>query len=108
MKLLMLFAIAASGVTLAGQNYEGDNGATERLIDNLSPESCADRIERVRDDLAQPRLDRSPASADKPLLIAAVDKRIDGCAVLQMKGNVNDLRPLPVAPSGPPRLQPAN
>ena len=64
------------------------------------------RIERVRDDLAQPKLDRSPASAERPLLIAAVDKRVDGCAVLQMHGAVNDLRPVPQS-SGGPLLQPA-
>ena len=68
--------------------------------------NCRDRIERVRAELGQPTLDRGTASADKPLLIAAVDKRIDGCAVMQMKGDVNDLRPLP-RPAPNAALQPA-
>lgn len=31
-------------------------------------------------------------------MIAAVDKRIDGCAVMQMHRDVDDIRPLPAAP----------
>lgn len=69
---------------------------------------CDYRIEWVREELDQPKLQQETASPDKPLLIAAVDKRIDGCAVLQMHNDINDLRPSPSRPSGPPRLQPAN
>ena len=78
-----------------------------RELPSNKPNDCADRIERVREELQQPRLDRRPASAERPYLIAAVDKRIDGCAVMQMKGNVSDLRPLPEAPDAAPRIQPA-
>lgn len=78
------------------------------LPDHPPPASsnCRDRIERARAELGQPTLDRETAGADKPLLIAAVDKRIDGCAVMQMKGDVNDLRPLP-RPAPNAALQPA-
>jgi len=72
------------------------------------PGDCRDRIQQVREDSGQPRLDRETASPDRPLLIAAVDKRVDGCAVMQMKGNVNDLRPIPQPSDGPGKLQPAN
>jgi hypothetical protein len=68
---------------------------------------CADRIEQVRDAAGEPMLDRAPADAETPMLIAAVDKRIDGCAVLQMKGDVNDLRPVPLPGEGPVALRPA-
>ncbi|MXO73776.1 hypothetical protein GRI40_00875 [Altererythrobacter aerius] len=68
---------------------------------------CADRIERVRDVAGQPRLDRTPASPERPLMIAAVDKRIDDCAVLQMHGDINDVRPIPPANPSAPLLQPA-
>jgi hypothetical protein len=64
-------------------------------------------VEQVRDAAGQPALDKAPATPGQGYLIAAVDKRIDGCAVMQMKGNVNDLRPLP-PPNGPARLQPAD
>lgn len=57
--------------------------------------NCSNTIERVREELDQPKLRRENASPDKPLIIAAVDKRVDGCAVLQMHNNVNDLRPIP-------------
>lgn len=69
--------------------------------------ACSDRIEQVRGAAGQPKLERLPASPERPLMIAAVDKRIDGCAVMQMKGNVNDLRPLPLPSEGPPALMPA-
>ena len=72
-----------------------------------SPRDCNDRIERVRADLGQPVLRRDPADPDRPYLIAAVDKRVDGCAVMQMRGDLNDLRPLPAPHEGPPRLEPA-
>jgi hypothetical protein len=67
---------------------------------------CRDRIDEVRDDRGLPKLDRKAASPDDGLLIAAVDKRIDGCSVLVMRNNTRDIRPLPTAPEGPPRVQP--
>ena len=73
----------------------------------LAARNCRDRIQQVRDASGQPALDKTPAAPGEGYLINAVDVRIDGCAVMQMKGNVNDLRPLP-APSGPAGLQPAH
>jgi hypothetical protein len=67
---------------------------------------CRDRIEEVRNDRGLPKLDRKAASPDDGLLIAAVDKRIDGCSVLVMRNDTRDIRPLPTAPDGPPRVQP--
>lgn len=72
----------------------------------LASQNCRDRIQQVRDASGQPSLDRTPAAPNEGYLINAVDMRVDGCAVMQMKGNVSDLRPLP-APTGPARLQPA-
>ena len=74
----------------------------------IADKQCADRIEQVRDATGEPKLDRTPASSEKPMLIAAVDKRIDGCAVLQMKGDVNDLRPVPEHDQGQTKLEPAH
>lgn len=68
---------------------------------------CRDRIAKVRDAAGQPRLDRSPATPDQGYLIAAVDKRIDGCAVMQMHRRIDDLRPIPQPSLGPARLLPA-
>ena len=61
----------------------------------VSDKVCADGIEQVRETAGKPKLDRGPATTDKTLMIAAVDKRIDGCAVMQMHRDVDDLRPLP-------------
>lgn len=66
--------------------------------------ACRDRIALVREAQGQPRLERQPASPERPYLIAAVDKRIDGCAVMQMHHDVNDLRPLPARPDGPAKV----
>lgn len=78
----------------------------QSIDEALAARNCRDRIQQVRDASGQPALDKTPAAPGEGYLINAVDMRVDGCAVLQMKGNVNDLRPLP-APSGPAGLQPA-
>ena len=108
MKLVLLTISAAALVAPAQQAPDRpvQPKATIEVLGTPEPADCTGRIDRVRDDLAQPKLDRTPASAERPLLIAAVDKRIDGCAVLQMHGAVNDLRPVPQS-SGGPLLQPA-
>ena len=68
---------------------------------------CASLIREVRDAGEQPALQRGPATGEEGYLIAAVDKRIEGCAVMQMHGNVNDLRPLPEVKDEDFRLRPA-
>lgn len=106
---LVLLTVGAAAVMAPAQPAPNGPIRPEAAIEVFGtpePADCADRIERVRDDLAQPKLDRSPASAEQPLLIAAVDKRVDGCSVLQMHGAVNDLRPVPQNSNGP-LLQPA-
>jgi hypothetical protein len=73
-----------------------------------SPEQCRDRITQTRESAGKPSLlDRGPASPDRPHRIYAVDKRIDGCAVMVMHGDVTDIRPLPARPEGPLLLMPA-
>jgi hypothetical protein len=72
----------------------------------LAARNCRDRIQQVRDASGQPALDKTPAAPGEGYLINAVDMRLDDCAVMQMKGDVNDLRPLP-EPSTPAGLLPA-
>lgn len=60
--------------------------------------ACRDRIALVREENDQPQLDRRPASPERPYLMAAVDKRIDGCPVMQMLHDADDLRSLPAPP----------
>lgn len=57
---------------------------------------CRETIQEVREERGLPWVDRGTAvEPDEPLLIAAVDKTIDGCSVLVMRDNTSDIRPLP-------------
>jgi len=67
---------------------------------------CRDTIHAVREERGLPRLQRETASPEEPLLIAAVDHRINGCSVIVMRSNTRDVRPLPALPEGSGRLQP--
>lgn len=69
--------------------------------------SCRDRIQQVREGRGLPELDRRSASPDRPFLMAAVDKRIDGCSVIVMRHDTRDVRPLPLAADAAPELLPA-
>lgn len=76
--------------------------------ESMDEAPCRDRIRQIRAAGGQPRLESLPASPERPYMIAAVDKRIDGCAVMQMHGDVNDLRPLPPASRAPELMHRAN
>jgi hypothetical protein len=69
--------------------------------------ACGNTIEKVREERGLPRLDRDTATSREPLLIAAVDRRIEGCSVLVMRSNINDVRPVPANPGAPAELLPA-
>src|SRR5690606_15706722 len=56
---------------------------------------CRDRIHEARKRAGQPELQRGPASNDEPVMIWAVDRRENGCAVLVAKGVPDDIRPIP-------------
>ena len=66
---------------------------------------CRDRIHTVREERGLPALDREAADADEPLLIAAVDHRIDGCSVMVMKYDSRDVRPIPKPDESAPLLR---
>ena len=111
MRFILLPFVAAMTVSNApfvAESTPRPIGLTAVEAKSHTQVNCGDRIERVREELDQPKIQQETASPDKPLLITAVDKRIDGCAVMQMHNDINDLRPLPSRASGPPRLQPAN
>ncbi|MBO0750226.1 MAG: hypothetical protein J2O44_07345 [Porphyrobacter sp.] len=79
----------------------------DEITDRSATPVCRDRIEQVREERGLPKLKREDTGSDKPLLIAAVDKRIGGCEVLVMRNNLSDIRPLP-EPAGPARMRPAH
>ncbi len=73
----------------------------EREIPSDS-ETCRDRINHARDATGQPKLfRREPASPERPLAIYAVDRKYDGCSVMVMMGDPDDVRPLPEVERGP-------
>lgn len=74
---------------------------------DVERDACDDLITQARQDSVLPKLDRQPATADKPYFIAAVDQKIDGCSVMVMHNDKADFRPLPSSPDGPARLEPA-
>lgn len=92
-----------------------DDAATETVVLNdpeISPtamdgEICHDRIFQAREASGNPQLDRSTASPDEPLFIAAVDHRLDGCSVLMMRNDTSDIRPIPVPDEDGAKLTPA-
>lgn len=82
--------------------------ATGDLEDFVRRATCRDTIRQARAASGQPPLlERGPASADEPLLYKAVDRKVDGCDVLVMVGDPNDIRPVPPAPEGRPLIIPA-
>ena len=110
MRLHALACLPIAALMVSGQTSpEPLVPEPEARMPNLSdPETrrCADVIREVRDASGQDALLRGPAMANEGQMIAAVDKRIEGCAVMQMHGDAADLRPLP-EPSEDFRLRPA-
>jgi len=57
---------------------------------------CRETIQEVREERGLPWVDQGTApDPDQPLLIAAVDRTIDGCSVLVMRDDTSDVRPVP-------------
>ena len=92
---LPIAALMVSGQTSPEPLVPETAARMPNLSDPQAP-GCADVIREVRDASGQDALLRGPAMANEGQMIAAVDKRIEGCAVLQMHGNPDDLRPLPL------------
>lgn len=90
---------AAPGMSLDMPSYETPAQKWGSAADaKPTLENCRDRIREVRDETGLPKLEPvTPA----PEVIYAVDRRQDGCSVLVVKGNPNDIRPLPETQNGP-------
>ncbi len=82
--------------SIARMLADGEISLGEINLIGPSSEECRDRITRAREAFGKPpMLEREPASPDKPHLIYAVDRRQDGCSVMVMKGDPDDIRQLP-------------
>lgn len=73
----------------------------EAVIIELQPfeppaAACQDNATPTKNEPArQPRFEREPAMPDSGQIIYAVDRRIDGCSVILVKGAARTVRPLP-------------
>lgn len=85
--------------------YEEPARPWPNLVESKRARNCRDRIEWVREEMGQPKFEREPASPDKPLMMYAVDHRVDGCGVLVPVANPADIRQAPEP--GRPEVIPA-
>ncbi|AWW74734.1 hypothetical protein CD351_09895 [Erythrobacter sp. KY5] len=82
--------------------HEDDTNLAQILERTQRDESCNDRVIQAREASGQtPFFSREPASPDKPLAIYAVHRQQDGCSVMVMMGDPDDIRPLPEPQDGP-------
>lgn len=107
MRLLALGFLALAATSATAQRSPADTPPQTRevisKIDEARNRNCDDRITQVRAANRLPKLDRGTASSDDAYFIAAVDHSIDGCAVMVMREDTSDIRPLP-APSEDVRI----
>ena len=103
--IALMLTTGASAETLGAPQAVPPEPVPGAMTAQADPKTvCRDRIHMVRQERGLPMLQRDTATPDEPLMIAAVDRRIDGCSVMVMHGNLADVRPLP-AIEGPARLQ---
>ncbi|MEM7688174.1 MAG: hypothetical protein AAF291_04060 [Pseudomonadota bacterium] len=80
------------------------------------PTNCNDRLERAESGKSEdvivtpgPLLRRGPSNTETPpLAIYAVDRRENGCGVMVVMGDPEDVRPLPSLSADDHRLMPAD
>lgn len=76
---------------------------TEPLV---PAEPCRETVREVRAEAGLPLLRGDERDASAPVMMAAVDRRVDDCAVIQVHGNPEDIRPLPA--EGEARMMPVD
>ncbi|MEE4206769.1 MAG: hypothetical protein V2I39_10780 [Erythrobacter sp.] len=102
---MRLIALPLAALALIGADEPPAGGTDAETsapkAEALDRKTCRDRINHARAAAGQPRLlHRGPARPDDPVMIYAVDQRQDGCAVMVVKGDPADIRPLPERPEG--------
>ena len=99
MRLLALGFLALAATSATAQRPPADTPPqgpdVVSKIDEPRNRNCDDRITQVRAANRLPKLDRGTASPDEAYFIAAVDHSIDGCAVMVMRQDTTNIRPLP-------------
>jgi len=99
--LSSLFVIGATEPTepqaLDQPAYQKPAEEWKTLEDATSPSEaeCRDRIQKIRKEAGQPALESTPVSVERPQLLYAVHREEYGCSMMVMKGDIEDVRPLP-------------
>lgn len=102
---VVLIAATPPGKVTSLPGYEAPEQPWRSVEDAAARKACLDRIEHVRAAGGKPRLEREPATADKPMHYYAVDQRMDDCPVLVPVADPADLRSPPEP--GTPAVIPA-
>lgn len=102
---LMLVSATPPAMPLDQPGYEAPADSWSSVEEAESERRCRDRIEQVRAGAGKPRLERETASPDEPLLMYAVDHRVDDCGVLVPIADPADIRQAPEP--GKPGIIPA-
>jgi hypothetical protein len=107
---LTLALLACTAASTPPESSEGDASFADPPIALQLPSQpgeavCRDRIHKVREERGLPAIQPETADSEDPLLIAAVDHRIDGCSVMVMKYDSRDVRPIPKPDEGTPLLR---
>ena len=99
---------------ITGTSVKDFDGKTVTLNEILRGD-CRDRLDYAQNDkdgvktFEGPLFQRKPGTADDPpLAIYAVDRRENGCGVMVVMGDLEDVRPLPKLGAEDYRLMPAD
>ncbi|MEM7700613.1 MAG: hypothetical protein AAF251_01615 [Pseudomonadota bacterium] len=115
-RLAVGYGISAFDRLLAANGTSVISGDEIKARQSYLRETCRDRIVQTKAEAVQsppgpaaslPLLQRQPATPQKPQAIYAVDRREDGCGVMVMMGNPDDVRPVPLTNQDDYRLMPA-
>ena len=110
--LFLATLVVAGSATAGAQTRDGETSrnppVTFRQGSVILPTqdpACRDRIHTAREERGLPAREQGTADPHEPLMIKALDQRLDGCSVMVMHHDSMDIRLLPRAHE--PRLMPA-
>ncbi|NTZ42113.1 hypothetical protein G7A66_03185 [Altererythrobacter sp. SALINAS58] len=75
------------------------------IADEMETNDCRGQIHTIRQERELHSLE-GESDAKEPYAIKAIDQRIDGCSVMVMHHDINDVRPLPDVQANPVGLIP--
>jgi hypothetical protein len=92
---LLLSTAVAAEVDTKSQVAASSLSHAKVLLEDQERPDCRNRVTHARGEQESPERQGEAGSPHKPLFLYALHKQVDGCSVLVMHGNVNNMRPLP-------------